>query len=73
MMCSKPRAVDRRPMARLMHISPVMLMIVLIVLLLLSVAGGGWGHSRYGYAGWSPAGLLLLVLAIFWLTGNLHY
>jgi hypothetical protein len=49
-----------------------MLMIILIVFLLLALAGGGWGHSRYGYAGWSPAGLLVLVLVVLWFTGNLH-
>jgi hypothetical protein len=49
-----------------------MLMIVLIVLLVLALGGGGWGYSRYGAAGWSPAGLLVLVLVVLWLTGNLH-
>lgn len=49
-----------------------MLLILLIVLLVLALGGGRWGHSRYGYAGWSPAGLLLLVLLGLWLTGHLH-
>lgn len=49
-----------------------MLMIILIVLLVLALGGGGLGHSRYGYAGWSPAGLILLVLLVLWFTGNLH-
>jgi hypothetical protein len=49
-----------------------MLLMILVVLLVLALAGGGWGHSRYGYAGWSPAGIVVLVLVIFWLTGNLH-
>jgi hypothetical protein len=49
-----------------------MLMLVLIVFLVLALAGGGWGHSRYGYVGWSPAGLVLLVLAVLWVTGRLH-
>jgi hypothetical protein len=49
-----------------------MLMIILFVFLLLAVVGGGWGHSRYGYAGWSPAGIILLVLVIFWFTGRVH-
>jgi len=49
-----------------------MLLIVLLVLFVLALGGGGWGHSRYGYVGWSPAGLILLVLLIFWLTGQLH-
>jgi hypothetical protein len=49
-----------------------MLTILLIVLLLLAVGGGTWGHSRYGAAGWSPAGLIVLVLVVLWLTGNLR-
>jgi len=49
-----------------------MLMIVLLVLFLVALAGGGWGHSRYGYVGWSPAGLILVVLLFFWLTGHIH-
>ena len=48
-----------------------MLLVILIVLLVLSLAGGGWGYSRWGYAGMSPAGIILLVLAILWLTGHL--
>jgi len=49
-----------------------MLLMILIVILLVSLAGGGWGHSRYGYAGWSPAGIIIAVLLVMWLTGNLH-
>jgi Protein of unknown function (DUF3309) len=49
-----------------------MLLIVLIVVLLFALGGGGWGHSRYGYAGWSPAGVILLVMVVLWFTGRLH-
>lgn len=49
-----------------------MLTIILIVLFVLAIGGGGLGHARYGYTGWSPAGVLLLVLAVFWFTGNLR-
>ncbi len=49
-----------------------MLTIILIVLLVLALGGGGWGYSRWGLAGMSPGGLILLVLLILWLTGNLH-
>jgi hypothetical protein len=49
-----------------------MLLMLLIVFLVLALAGGGWGHSRYGYAGWSPAGILVLLLVVLWLTGNLR-
>jgi Protein of unknown function (DUF3309) len=45
--------------------------IILLVILVLALAGGGWGHSRYGYAGWSPAGLIVLVLVVLYFTGHL--
>jgi hypothetical protein len=48
-----------------------MLMIILIVLLVLAFAGGGFGHARYGAAGWSPAGILLVILAILLFTGRI--
>lgn len=49
-----------------------MLMIILFVLLVAALAGGGLGHSRFGYAGWSPAGIVLVVLILLYLTGHLH-
>jgi hypothetical protein len=49
-----------------------MLLIILIVLLVLALGGGGIGHTRYGYAGWSPAGIIVLVLLLLWFTGRLH-
>ncbi len=48
------------------------MLFILIVLIALALGGGGWGHSRYGYAGWSPAGLLIVLLLVLWFTGNLH-
>jgi hypothetical protein len=48
-----------------------MLLIILLVVLALSIGGGTWGHSRYGYAGWSPAALILVVLVLLYLTGHL--
>jgi hypothetical protein len=50
-----------------------MLTIILIILLVLALGGGGWGYSRWGLVGMSPAGILLLVLLVLWLTGNLHF
>lgn len=47
-----------------------MLLTILIVLFVLALVGGGFGHSRYGYAGWSPAGVLLIVVLIVFFTGN---
>jgi hypothetical protein len=49
-----------------------MLFVILIVLLLVTLGGGGWAHSRYGFVGWSPAGLIILVLVVMWFTGRLH-
>jgi hypothetical protein len=45
---------------------------LLIILLVVSLVGGGLGHSRFGYAGWSPAGLLILIVLIMALTGSFH-
>lgn len=50
-----------------------MLTIILLILLVAALAGGGWGHSRYGYAGWSPAGILIVILLVLLLTGRLHF
>jgi len=44
---------------------------LLIVLLLLAVLGGGFGYSRFGAAGMSPAALIVLVLIVLALTGHL--
>jgi hypothetical protein len=49
-----------------------MLLIVLMVVLGVALLGGGIGHSRFGYVGWSPAGLILLVLVVLYFTGNVH-
>jgi hypothetical protein len=50
-----------------------MLFMMFVVVLVLCLVGGGWGHSRYGYAGWSPAGIVVLLFVILWMTGNLHF
>jgi len=49
------------------------LLIFLVILLVLAMGGGGWGHSRYGYVGWSPAGVIVLILLGLWLTGNARF
>lgn len=51
-----------------------MLLTILVVLLVASLLGGVWGNQggrTYGYRGWSPFGILLVVLLVLWLTGNL--
>lgn len=50
-----------------------MLLFILLVLLVVALAGGGWGQSRYGYAGWSPFGVLLVVLVVLWMTGHARW
>ncbi len=47
-------------------------MTILLVLLILSLIGGGVGHTRLGYAGWSPAGILLVILVVLFFTGRFH-
>jgi hypothetical protein len=46
-----------------------MLMTILIVVLILALVGGGLGHGRFGYAGWSPAAIILVILLVLLLTG----
>jgi Flp pilus assembly protein protease CpaA len=47
------------------------LTIILVILLVFAVLGGGYSSATYGWAGWSPAGLLLVILLILFLTGRL--
>ena len=51
-----------------------MLITILVILLLLALLGGGYGSSRgWGFYGWSPLGLLVLIVLILALTGNLAF
>jgi hypothetical protein len=43
---------------------------ILAIVLIIALIGGGLGHSRYGYVGWSPAGILLVILLLWLLTGH---
>lgn len=50
-----------------------MMCTLLVVLLFVSLAGGGWGYSRYGAAGGvGPLGLFLIIFAAMWFTGYIH-
>lgn len=49
----------------------MLVIIIFLLVFLLALGGGGWGFSRYGWVGMSPAGLVLLLLAILFLTGQL--
>ena len=48
-----------------------MLLTILLVVLLFSLVGGGFGHSRFGYVGWSPAGIVIAIVVVLLLTGRL--
>jgi hypothetical protein len=43
---------------------------ILLILLLIAIIGGGVGHSRLGYAGWSPAGIILVIVLVMLFTGT---
>lgn len=45
---------------------------LLLIIILLLLGGGGWGYSRYGAAGASPIGILLIILIVMYFSGNLH-
>jgi hypothetical protein len=50
----------------------IMLLTILVILLVLALVGGVFGGSRgWGYYGWSPVGLILIILLVLWLTGAL--
>jgi hypothetical protein len=49
----------------------MLVMILVFMLVALAIGGGSWGWSRYGWVGMSPAGVILLILAILFLTGHL--
>lgn len=47
------------------------LLTILIVVLILSIVFGGVGvRSGWGYVGWSPTAIILLVLLVLWLAGG---
>lgn len=50
-----------------------MLLTILVIVLIVALIGGGFGHSRVGLVGWSPAGVVLLILAVLFLTGRIHF
>jgi hypothetical protein len=52
-----------------------MSLILFIVLLLLLFGGGvGWygGRSGWGYAGWSPLGIIVVVVLVLFFAGALR-
>ena len=51
--------------------TPSDMLLLLLLLLFLALVGGGFGHSRFGYAGWSPAAIVVVILVLLALTGRL--
>jgi hypothetical protein len=50
------------------------ILIIVVVLLLLGGGGGYYGYNRYGGRGLGGAlGLVLIVIAVFWFFGGLHF
>lgn len=49
-----------------------MLMLFIVLLIVIALGSGGWGYSRYGMPGLTPAAIVLLLLLVLYLTGNLH-
>lgn len=50
-----------------------MFTILMLVLLVAALGGGGFGYSRWGYMGWSPAVLIFVVFVVLSLTGVLRW
>jgi hypothetical protein len=49
------------------------LLVFLVIIFILFGGGLGWygGRSGWGYgASWSPLGIILLLVALFWLSGG---
>lgn len=48
------------------------MLLLLIILLVLALGGGYYGHGAgWGYAGWSPLGLILVIFVVLLLLGRL--
>ncbi len=48
------------------------MLLLIILILLLSSGFGAYGHrAGWGYYGWSPMGLVLIILIVLLLTGHL--
>ncbi|HEY0255750.1 MAG TPA: DUF3309 family protein [Kofleriaceae bacterium] len=44
---------------------------ILLILLVISLLGGCFGYRSAGPWGWSPAGILVIILVVMALTGRL--
>jgi hypothetical protein len=50
---------------------PKSMLAILLILLVISLLGGGFGYRSAGPWGWSPAGILVIILVIMAATGRL--
>jgi hypothetical protein len=50
-----------------------MLLLILLVVLILAFGGGVYGHSTYGYRGWSPFGIIIVILVILFFMGRIRF
>ena len=50
---------------------PEAMLAILLILLVLALLGGGFGYRSAGPWGWSPAGILVVILVVMALTGRL--
>jgi hypothetical protein len=50
---------------------PPSMLAILLILLVISLLGGGFGYRSAGPWGWSPAGILVIILVIMAATGRL--
>jgi hypothetical protein len=48
------------------------LLVILLVMLGAVVIISKFGHSRFGYVGWSPAVVFLLAIGFLYYTGHLR-
>lgn len=48
-----------------------MLLIIILVILVLCLGGGWAGQPRYGYVGWSPLVIVLVLIALAYVLGYL--
>jgi hypothetical protein len=46
------------------------MMLILLILLLLFGGGGFYGYSRFGYGGFSPFAVILLIVLFLFLSGH---
>ena len=50
-----------------------MLLTLIALLLLISLLSGGVFYSRWGYGGFSPFAVLVIVALVLYLTGHLRF